>query len=148
MCEESVRRDGVICCFNYYHNGSACVHCLPGYYENDCTSKCEHPSYGDQCYKRCKCDLTSCHHVTGCIADYNQSSQFPTESPETFSTQHVPIFHETHSLGNVSSNTEKLQYSSYSITNTKTITILNSISTDSNIIDASMAAPKSILFEY
>lgn len=42
--------------------------CLPGYYGNDCTSKCEHPSYGDQCQDICICDFTSCHHVTGCLA--------------------------------------------------------------------------------
>lgn len=80
------------------------------------------------------------------FSDYNQSSQFPTESPETINTQHVPIYHKTHSLGNLSSNTEKLQYRSC-IANTKTITILNSITTDSNIVDASMPAPKSIPFD-
>lgn len=44
----------------------------------------------------------------------------------------------------MSSNTEKLQHSSYSITNTKTITLLNSISTDSNKVDASMPNPTNI----
>ncbi|XP_052721716.1 uncharacterized protein LOC128192789 [Crassostrea angulata] len=147
MCEESDTRDGVICCYNYYHNGSACVRCLPGYYSNDCKRECQYPSYGYQCYKKCECVVKSCHHVIGCLADYRQSSQFPTESPETFSTQHVQIYHKTHLLGNLSSSTEKLQYRSYSITNTKTFRILNSFTTDSNIIDASMPAPKSILFD-
>lgn len=78
------------------------------------------------------------------LSDYNQTSRFPPESLGTISTQHVSNYQKTHLLGNLSSNTETRPYRSNSITNSKSITILNSITTDTNIADASMPTPTSI----
>ncbi|XP_078341801.1 uncharacterized protein LOC144627807 isoform X2 [Crassostrea virginica] len=57
---------GVICCTNYYWNGTDCVECPDGYTGTNCSSVCPSKYYGSGCRKNCTCPDSLCHHVYGC----------------------------------------------------------------------------------
>lgn len=43
-----------------------CSDCPAGYYGNNCTDKCKHPTFGLLCLETCDCPV--CNHIVGCIS--------------------------------------------------------------------------------
>lgn len=50
-----------------------CKECLPGYFGENCTSRCVYPNYGKTCQHTCDCNVTDCNHVHGCQGIYSQN---------------------------------------------------------------------------
>lgn len=44
-----------------------CLDCPAGYFGNNCTDKCIHPTFGILCSEICDC--SDCHHIIGCISN-------------------------------------------------------------------------------
>nr|XP_034300794.1 uncharacterized protein LOC117681271 isoform X1 [Crassostrea gigas] len=98
MCEEIEGwvQTGTTCCYNYYHNGSTCVHCLAGYFGGDCVQPCGAGFYGKLCVHKCDCDLKFCNHEKGCLTDFKESSISVPENSTHLSTLHVSTIFKSH----------------------------------------------------
>ncbi|XP_078324848.1 uncharacterized protein LOC144622677 isoform X2 [Crassostrea virginica] len=76
-----------MCGYNEKHNGSQCIGCGDGYYGKDCSQQCGNNVYGPACGKTCNCTTDQrCDHVIGCIADFNNSSNFTVRRGDVLST--------------------------------------------------------------
>ncbi|XP_065932674.1 uncharacterized protein [Magallana gigas] len=99
MCEEIEGwvQIGTSCCYNYYHNGSTCVHCLAGYYGTDCLKHCDPGFYGKLCVDRCNCVKDICNHILGCSTVSTESLISPSERLTLSSPQvHVSTNYKSH----------------------------------------------------
>lgn len=63
-----------------------CYHleCLPGYFGENCLSRCFYPSYGQNCRNTCDCNVKDCNHLDGCQGNHTQ-----TETSTSWSTKHT-----------------------------------------------------------
>lgn len=43
------------------------LECDIGYIGSDCSQKCIHPTYGEDCQYICHCLETDCHYSYGCL---------------------------------------------------------------------------------
>uniref|UniRef100_A0A8W8M017 Uncharacterized protein n=1 Tax=Magallana gigas TaxID=29159 RepID=A0A8W8M017_MAGGI len=72
------------CWYNSYKDGDVCRDCPAGYYGNNCTDKCKHPTFGLLCLETCDCPV--CNHIVGCISTVVNKDFFPenktTKRPE------------------------------------------------------------------
>uniref|UniRef100_K1PRX3 Uncharacterized protein n=1 Tax=Magallana gigas TaxID=29159 RepID=K1PRX3_MAGGI len=56
------------CCVNQYLNevNNSCTECPYGNFGINCKQSCPPGYYGRLCRSSCECDVSECHHVTGC----------------------------------------------------------------------------------
>uniref|UniRef100_A0A8W8MCR8 Uncharacterized protein n=1 Tax=Magallana gigas TaxID=29159 RepID=A0A8W8MCR8_MAGGI len=61
--------DGTYCCHGYKwdHSHNMCIPCDKGFNGLNCDTMCQYPTYGQDCQSECKCDVTNCDFVNGCI---------------------------------------------------------------------------------
>lgn len=41
--------------------------CPIGYHLNNCSEKCNFPTFGDECQFLCDCPVSDCHFASGCM---------------------------------------------------------------------------------
>ncbi|XP_052718685.1 uncharacterized protein LOC128190608 [Crassostrea angulata] len=73
------------CCVDQYLNkvNNSCTECPFGTFGINCKLSCPSGYYGRLCRSICECDVSECHHVTGCITTHGTTSVQPGERLKT-----------------------------------------------------------------
>lgn len=49
--------------------------CQPGYYGKFCNTTCPSRYYGLKCGSKCITECLDCHHVNGCLSDFEKTTE-------------------------------------------------------------------------
>lgn len=60
------------------------LECLPGYFGENCSSRCALSYYGQNCQSTCDCNVKDFNHVDSCQGNHSQ-----TETSTSWSTKHT-----------------------------------------------------------
>ncbi|XP_052682261.1 uncharacterized protein LOC128162885 [Crassostrea angulata] len=75
-----------------------CIPCEKGFHGLNCDTMCQYPTYGKDCQSKCKCDVTNCNHVNGCIQPtrkYMVQSTIHTNDKTVTASSHRDIYNVT-----------------------------------------------------